>query len=720
MSANRFISPFSQPFSATTGAVGAGWKLNFYLASAPSTREDTFADADLTVPNSNPVVADAEGRFSNIFLSAVEYAVVLTDDKDEVQATATPYSTAPFKAVDIKYTASAMGAVERALNERLSDAASLRDFGAKGTGFDVDDDAPALAAALAQSKTIYAPNGAYWIGSQVTRSAGNLTLIGESKRGVVFDYRAKDASAMLLVRNAGNIVTDTFLHKFSITGADKATGGGIELEDTSQCFIGDVFIEDFSADPTTNFGVKFRGRELIYVDRFTVKDVTKPLLFLDNPNHTTLDTDVVHLSDLYLNVSDRVNGVGIDFQGSSNTSITLSGQNSIAVTFHGIRVENTSSDDSLDLKISNLRIEQGDTAFARGVYTLTGQPLNNETITIGSKVYTFQTVLTNVDGNVLIGADASESLDNWAAAMNLSAGAGSTYAAATTAHPDQITALALDGDVVGVGGGDVGPISTSTTVTAGSWNQTPLKEPEETGFGVFVNQPATSDFQNIILDNIRVTHDNNGFFLRNANRVSIRNCSVTGNYGHYTLDVDGSIKGMITEFFERSALGFERNTGLSNLKFGADNNAIEIWDSVGSLGVPISSPQGINLQSSLNLRGVRTVATPTLLDHLTSNTVEVIANNGTAVTLPFPADVAGFGTALAIDDVTGLLAHGQFFFDGLGNVTIQTGNVSVTSTSGTPASLNIYQVANQIRIENKLGANAKIIIDGKYFSDALV
>jgi hypothetical protein len=64
--------------------------------------------------------------------------------------------------------------------------------------------------------------------------------------------------------------------------------------------------------------------------------------------------------------------------------------------------------------------------------TLTGNAANTETVTIDGKVYTFQTVLTNVDGNVLIGASASDSIDNLIAAMNLAAGAGSLYAAATT------------------------------------------------------------------------------------------------------------------------------------------------------------------------------------------------------------------------------------------------------------------------------------------------
>ena len=71
-------------------------------------------------------------------------------------------------------------------------------------------------------------------------------------------------------------------------------------------------------------------------------------------------------------------------------------------------------------------------ASATETLTLTANAANTETVTIDGKTYTFQTALTNVDGNVLIGASASDSIDNLIAAMNLAAGAGSLYAAATT------------------------------------------------------------------------------------------------------------------------------------------------------------------------------------------------------------------------------------------------------------------------------------------------
>ncbi len=75
--------------------------------------------------------------------------------------------------------------------------------------------------------------------------------------------------------------------------------------------------------------------------------------------------------------------------------------------------------------------------FAKGelVVADTANFLDGETVTIGTKVYTFQAILTDVDGHVLIGADDMESLDNLAAAIELGMGSGTLYAASTTEHP---------------------------------------------------------------------------------------------------------------------------------------------------------------------------------------------------------------------------------------------------------------------------------------------
>ncbi len=114
----------------------------------------------------------------------------------------------------------------------------------------------------------------------------------------------------------------------------------------------------------------------------------------------------------------------------------------------------------------------GSRARATETLTLTGQPLDTETVTVGGKTYTFQTVLTDVDGNVLIGAAETDSLDNLIAAINLGAGSGTVYAAATT-EQTEVDAVAGAGetmDVAAVVGGTAGnAIATTHTLSNGSF-----------------------------------------------------------------------------------------------------------------------------------------------------------------------------------------------------------------------------------------------------------
>jgi hypothetical protein len=75
--------------------------------------------------------------------------------------------------------------------------------------------------------------------------------------------------------------------------------------------------------------------------------------------------------------------------------------------------------------------------------TATGQPANGDTITIGVKTYTFQTVLTNVDGNIFIGASLAATLLNIRNAINLNGlGVPGTDFALSTTINTQVTATA--------------------------------------------------------------------------------------------------------------------------------------------------------------------------------------------------------------------------------------------------------------------------------------
>lgn len=60
---------------------------------------------------------------------------------------------------------------------------------------------------------------------------------------------------------------------------------------------------------------------------------------------------------------------------------------------------------------------------------------DGETVVVGGKTYTFQTTLTDVDGNVQLGQDHQGTAANLVAAINLGSGAGVAYADSMTRNP---------------------------------------------------------------------------------------------------------------------------------------------------------------------------------------------------------------------------------------------------------------------------------------------
>ncbi len=109
---------------------------------------------------------------------------------------------------------------------------------------------------------------------------------------------------------------------------------------------------------------------------------------------------------------------------------------------------------------------------------------DGDTVTIDAKTYTFQTVLTNVDGNVLIGPDAITSLAYLVAAINLDAGGGTTYAAATTIHPTVSAAVNANNsrvlDATAKTAGSAGnAIALAVTGTAAIWGGPNLEGGED-------------------------------------------------------------------------------------------------------------------------------------------------------------------------------------------------------------------------------------------------
>lgn len=92
MTAHLFTNPVFRPLTIS-GAIMPGAYVQFY-ESGTTTPANVYADASLTTPLANPVVADANGQFSPIYLDrSVRYRAQLYNEDDELQWDIDPLGT---------------------------------------------------------------------------------------------------------------------------------------------------------------------------------------------------------------------------------------------------------------------------------------------------------------------------------------------------------------------------------------------------------------------------------------------------------------------------------------------------------------------------------------------------------------------------------------------------------------------------------------------------
>ncbi len=117
---------------------------------------------------------------------------------------------------------------------------------------------------------------------------------------------------------------------------------------------------------------------------------------------------------------------------------------------------------------------------ARAVGTLTigpGLPLNAETFVLGGKTYTMEAALTNVDGNIQIGADEEETALNIMRAITLGDGSGTSYAALMTLNPQATAEIAALDEVLATakyGGLSGNAIVSTEALTNCAWSAVTL------------------------------------------------------------------------------------------------------------------------------------------------------------------------------------------------------------------------------------------------------
>lgn len=108
---------------------------------------------------------------------------------------------------------------------------------------------------------------------------------------------------------------------------------------------------------------------------------------------------------------------------------------------------------------------------ATGVLTFTAVAVSGQTVTIGSRIYTWAASVTTTAGTVRVGATQAESQANLVAAINGGAGAGSLYGSQTAPHAD-VTAAVVGSTVVVTArkpGTGAHSVTLTDTMASASW-----------------------------------------------------------------------------------------------------------------------------------------------------------------------------------------------------------------------------------------------------------
>ncbi len=124
--------------------------------------------------------------------------------------------------------------------------------------------------------------------------------------------------------------------------------------------------------------------------------------------------------------------------------------------------------------MSSIRLLPVVNTFATATLTLAGNAVANETVTIGSTVYTWKASVTTTANEVKIGGTATVSCTNLVSAINATAAdSGTLWGSLTAAHPSVTAVRVSDTVVLTPNAANEGPngnlIATTETMTNGSF-----------------------------------------------------------------------------------------------------------------------------------------------------------------------------------------------------------------------------------------------------------
>lgn len=340
---NRFVVPFADVGPGITPFSGA--KLEFFQTGT-STPKDTFSDASLTTPNSNPVISNNKGVFPDIFLASdLAYKVVLKDADDVQIWEADPVTVIPSAATQITYNEGSANAVDRTVTSRLQEYVSVKDFGAVGDG--TTDDTTAINDALASQGvnggTIFFPEGTYRVTSEIVNPSRMTRIIGTGKRfvypGPGMEKSSTTTSTIFADHSDRNLWK--FVHTSEITTTFTAENIGFITNDSPS-----------ATRPTACFGFDVGGTAALFQRDFTfdsisIHNFTSAFDMYDSGSSTINSFGIFKASNCVINRNDviarNLNGTqwnGFYFSQNEAGQNGTSGNGGIDIAAHAVGLQN--------------------------------------------------------------------------------------------------------------------------------------------------------------------------------------------------------------------------------------------------------------------------------------------------------------------------------------------------------------------------------------------
>jgi hypothetical protein len=177
-------------------------------------------------------------------------------------------------------------------------------------------------------------------------------------------------------------------------------------------------------------------------------------------------------------------------------------------------------------------------AYAVGTLTLTGNAVADETVTIGSKTYTWKASVSTTANQVKVGASAAASITNLIAAVNGGTGSGTLYGSATVASTQVIAAQGSGTSMTAtarIGGTAANSYATTDTMTNATWGAATLAGGTDQGAANaqgYVASPADKGWFEI--------ETSNGITITPSATLVARSSSAYGNIANYAVTDSGA------------------------------------------------------------------------------------------------------------------------------------------------------------------------------------